>query len=90
MRNIIGNNKLFFNISGRIIEPKPKLDNKNIILMINLENDENPQIQVQCNINNISSINYILYCKSNESFKGELQSAVSFIDNKDILLFSLD
>ena len=87
---IIGNNKLFFNISGRIIEPKPKLYNKNIILMINLENDENPQIQVQCNINNISSINYILYCKSNESFKGELQSAVSFIDNKDILLLNFD
>ena len=55
---IIGNNKLLFNISGRINEPKPKLDNKNIILMINSESDENPQIQVQCNISNITSNNY--------------------------------
>ena len=85
---IIGNNKLFFNISGRIIEPKPKLDNKNIMLMINSENDENPQIQVQCDISNITSNNYVLYCKSNETFKGELQSALSFIDNKDILLLN--
>ena len=58
---IIGNNKLFFNISGKITEPKPKLDNKNIILMINSENEENPQIQVQCNISNITSNNYLYY-----------------------------
>ena len=85
---IIGNNELSFTISGSIIEPKPKLDNDNIILMINSENDENPLIQVQCNISNITSNNYILYCKSNKKFKDELQSAVSFIDNKDILLLN--
>ena len=27
-------------------------------------------------------------CKSNESFKGEIQSAISFIDNNDILLLN--
>ena len=28
----------------------------------------------------------ILNCKANETFQGEIQSAVSFIDNNDILL----
>ena len=32
--------------------------------------------------------NYILYCKSNETFIGELQNAISFIDNNDLLLLN--
>jgi len=78
--------KCLFNITGEINDPQPKLDNKNLLLMINLEN--NDTIDIQCNISNITRNNYILHCKSNESFKGEIQSAVSFIDNNDILLLN--
>ena len=81
-------NKLLFNVSGEINDPQPKLNNKNLILMTNLENDENPETQAQCNISNITRNNYILYCKSNKTFKGELQSAISFIDDNEILLLN--
>ena len=80
--------KFLFNITGEINDPQPKLDNKNLLLMINLENNDTKDIQIQCNISNITGNNYILHCKSNESFKGEMQSAVSFIDNDDILLLN--
>jgi hypothetical protein len=58
--------------------------------MINLENeiDEKTEVEVQCNISNITRNNYILYCKSNETFTGELQNAISFIDNNDLLLLN--
>ena len=58
--------------------------------MINLENeiDEKTEVEVQCNISNITRNNYILNCKANETFQGEIQSAVSFIDNDDILLLN--
>ena len=82
------NEKLLFNIAGEIKDAQPKLDNKNLILMINLENNEKSQIQVQCNISNISRNKYILYCKSNVTFKGELQNALSLIDNNDLLLLN--
>ena len=62
--------------------------------MINLENeiDEKTEVEVQCNISNITRNNYILYCKSNETFIGELQiqNAISFIDNNDLLLLNFD
>ena len=78
--------KFLFNITGEINDPQPKIDNKNLLLMINLEN--NDTIQIPCIISNITKNKYILNCKSNESFKGEIQSAVSFIDNNDILLLN--
>ena len=78
--------QLLFNITGEINDPQPKIDNKNLSLMINLEN--NDTIQIPCIISNITKNKYILNCKSNESFKGEIQSAVSFIDNNDILLLN--
>ena len=62
--------------------------------MINLENeiDEKTEVEVQCNISNITRNDYILYCKSNETFIGELQiqNAISFIDNNDLLLLNFD
>ena len=78
--------QLLFNITGEINDPQPKIDNKNLLLMINLEN--NDTIQIPCIISNITINKYILNCKSNESFKGEIQSAVSFIDNNNILLLN--
>ena len=59
--------------------------------MINLVNDERPVIQVPCNISKKQEINkYIFHCEANETFKGELHSAVSFIDDNDILLLIFD
>ena len=86
------NHQFLFNITGEIEDPQPKLENKNITLMINLENeiDGKVEIEVQCNISNITRNNYILYCKSNETFIGELQSAISFIDNNGLLLLNFD
>ena len=78
--------KFLFNVTGEINDPQPKIDNKTVLLMINLENNDTTNIQ--CNISNITRNNYILHCKSNKSFKGEIQSAVSFIDNNDILLLN--
>ena len=80
--------KLVFDIKGVIIDPQPKLSNKNVILMINSENEERPEIQIQCNISNITRNNYILHCKGNETFKGQLQSAISFVDDKEILVLN--
>ena len=80
--------KFLFNVTGEIEDPQPKLDNKNLILMLNVENNETSEIQVQCNISNITRNNYILNCKANETFQGEIQSAISFIDNDDILLLN--
>ena len=77
-----------FDIRGEINDPQPKLDNKNLILMINLENEEKQETQVQCNISNTTRNNYILHCEANKTFKGELQSAISFIDDNDILLIN--
>jgi hypothetical protein len=84
------NQQFLFNITGEIEDPQPKLENKNITLLINLENeiDEKTEVEVQCNISNITRNNYILYCKSNETFTGELQNAISFIDNNDLLLLN--
>ena len=84
------NQQFLFNITGEIEDPQPKLENKNITLLINLENenDEKTEVEVQCNISNITRSNYILYCKSNEIFTGELQNAISFIDNNDLLLLN--
>jgi hypothetical protein len=84
------NQQFLFNIIGEIEDPQPKLENKNITLLINLENenDEKTEVEVQCNISNITRSNYILYCKSNETFLGELQNAISFIDNNDLLLLN--
>ena len=48
-------------------------------------------IQVPCNISKNQEINkYIFHCEANEAFKGELHSAVSFIDDNDILLLIFD
>ena len=78
--------RFMFNISGEINDPQPKLENKNLILTINLENNDKLETTNQCNISNKTRTNYILNCKANEAFIGEIQSAISFIDGNDILL----
>ena len=82
--------ELFFNISGLINGPKPKLSNKNLILYINIESETNSKEEIQCKVTNILFDNYSLSCKANKAFKGDLQSAVSYIDDGDILLVNFD
>ena len=82
--------KLLFNISGEINDPQPKLENKNLTLMINLESDTKIETEIVCTINNKTRQNYILNCKANETFESYIQSSVSFIDNSDILLINFD
>ena len=80
-------NILSFNISGVIVGDQPKLENKNINIISNLKN-QTTEIEINCTIKNITFNNYLLHCKKNESFNLDLQSAISFIDDGDILLFN--
>lgn len=81
------NNKKIFDITGSIKDLQPNLFiNETIKLMINIESDKKPVIEVDCIIINITGFNYTLTCKSNETFYGDLQSAISFMENNDILL----
>jgi len=79
-------NKLLFNISGTIDGPKPKLDNKNLTLIVNLESETKIETEVNCTIMNILGNNYSLDCKANETISSNLQSAISYVDDGDILL----
>ena len=78
--------KLLFNISGTIDCPKPKLDNKNLTLIVNLESEIKIETEVNCTIMNILGNNYSLDCKAKETISSNLQSALSYVDDGDILL----
>ena len=58
--------------------------------MINLESGSRLETEIECDINNIILQSYLLYCKSNETFEADLQSAISFIDDNGILLINFD
>ena len=47
-------------------------------------------LNATCIINNLTSIDYSLYCKVNESLEYDLKYATSIIDNKSILLVNLE
>ena len=78
--------KLLFNISGAINGYKPKLDNKNLTLIANVESETKLIAEVNCTIMNILGNNYALDCKANETISCDLQSSISYVDNDDILL----
>ena len=79
--------KGLFNITGIIDDPQPRFDNKNIVVMINLNSEDKLQTGVNCLVNKVSESNYTsLDCNSKETIEGYLQSAISFIDYEDILL----
>ena len=80
-------NNLSFNISGIIDGTQPKLENKNVSVTSNLQ-EKKSEAKIDCIINNITLNNYLLNCKTNESLNLDLQSAISFIDNGDILLIN--
>ena len=81
------NDPLEFNISGIINGVQPKLENKNITVISNLKENKSER-EIDCIINNINFNGYLLNCKTNESFHLDLQSAISFIDDDEILLFN--
>jgi len=78
-----------FNITGQIDDSQPKLENKSIVLMINLLSHEgnSTKADANCNFNEYTGNNYyILNCSAQEEFEGNLQFSTSFFDNGDILL----
>ena len=77
-----------FNITGIINDPQPKFENKNIVVKINLDSKDKVETEVNCLVNNIREKTYTLQCTSKENIEGYLQSAMSFIDNGDILLIN--
>ena len=82
------NGKLSFNITGRINGTQPKFENKDINLMVSLQSGQKTEANLDCVINNIYLEYYQLNCKSNESLIINLQGAISFIDNDDLLIFN--
>ena len=71
-------------------KPKSNLENKNINLMINLESESKIKTESSCTIIKSTENNYTLNCKYNENIKGDLQSAISFISDDEILLVNFD
>jgi hypothetical protein len=85
--NISNNDTLEFNISGIIEGTQPEIKNKNISITTNLK-EQKPIKEIDCIINNKNFDNYLLNCKANESLIIDLQSAISFINNDDLLIFN--
>ena len=82
-------NKKLFNITGKIDDPQPKVENKSLVLMLNLLSDEKIKTDADCDLNNNTENNYYnLNCTGREEFDGNLQASMSFIDNRDILLIN--
>ena len=80
--------KFLFNIYGKIKDPQPKFENKNLTLLVNLKSDIKKIGEVDCNINNNINQNYILNCKFYETALIDLQSSLSFIGEDAILLIN--
>jgi len=80
-----------YNITGIIDqEPKSKLENKNINLMINLESESKITTESDCIIDKINESSYSLNCELKDNINGDLQSAISFINDEEILLVNFD
>ena len=87
-----GSNK--FNISGTISGEKPTSIslNKDLSLMMNLQNNENEEEttkEADCTVTGIKNDKYTLDCTAKEKNKYNLQSAMSIVDN-DILLVNIN
>lgn len=78
--------ELLFNITGLINGTQPKFKEKNLSLLINVISEEKSETEIDCIINNISSQEYLLNCKLNETLKIDLQGSFSFIDDSNILI----
>ena len=74
-----------------IEEQKPAFKNIDLVLKINVQNLENiKEADINCTISKIKDSNYTLSCQGEKDILYNLQSAVSFIDNNDLLLVNFD
>ena len=74
-----------------IEEQKPAFKNIDLVLKINVQNLENiKEADINCSIAKIKESNYTLSCQGEKDILYNLQSAVSFIDNNDLLLVNFD
>ena len=80
-----------YNITGIIIQkPKSNLENKKINLMFNLYSESQIEAESICTIIKINENNYTLNCELNRNINVDLQSAISFINDEEILLVNFD
>ena len=84
-----------FNISGTITGEKPKTisENKDLSLVVNIENSENEEEitkEADCTVTKINNDKYTLDCTTKDKNSFNLQSAMSIIDDKDILLVNIN
>ena len=80
-----------YNITGIMNqEPKSKLEGKNINLMINLESEDEISTESSCTIIKNNENSYTLNCESRKNIDGDLQAAISFINDEEILLINFD
>ena len=82
------NGKLSFNITGIINGTQPKIEKKDISLMVSLQSGQKTEVNLDCVINNIHLENYQLNCKSNKPLVIDLKGAISFIDNDGLLVLN--
>ena len=80
-----------YNITGIMNqEPKSKLEGKNINLMINLESEDEISTESNCTIIKNNENSYTLNCESRQNIDGDLQTAISFINEEEILLINFE
>jgi hypothetical protein len=80
-----------YNITGIINqEPKSKLEGKNINLMINLESEDEISTESSCTIIKNNENSYTLNCELRKNIDADLQTAISFINDEEILLINFD
>ena len=71
-------------------EPKSKLEGKNINLMINLESEDEISTESSCTIIKNNENSYTLNCQLRQNIDTDLQTAISFINDEEILLINFD
>ena len=76
-----------YNITGVMNqEPKTKLEGKNINLMINLESEDEIKTESNCTISKNNENYYTLNCELRHNTDGDLNAAISFINDEEILV----
>ena len=71
-------------------EPKSKLEGKNINLMINVESEDEISTESACTIIKNNENSFTLNCELRQIIDGDLRTAISFINEEEILLINFD
>ena len=71
-------------------EPKSKLESKNINLMINVESEDEISTESSCTIIKNNENSYTLNCELRQNIDDDLQVAISFINEEEILLINFE